>query len=291
MIAANGEFYFPGGRDGVLLIHGLTGTPSEMRFVGRRLHDAGYSVLGVRLAGHCGSEDDLIASTRHHWWDSVLDAHRRLSGVCDRVFAGGLSMGALLALKLAIERPDDIAGLALYGSTLRYDGWTIPFWARLSFLLPYVLKLGWGRKRRFMEQHPYGIKDQRVRDRIVGCMLNGDSAAAGLAGNPWPSLAEFSALSREVRRRLPQVRTPTLLIHAADDDVASISNSFEIARRIHGPIELMVLYDSHHMITVDGERRQVSAKTAEFFARIPRGATVDVTDAEDFRVSSTGALG
>ena len=50
----NVAFEFAGGRIGVLLIHGLTGTPNEMRSVAAGLQRAGFTVAAVQLAGHCG---------------------------------------------------------------------------------------------------------------------------------------------------------------------------------------------------------------------------------------------
>lgn len=50
----------------------------------------------------------------------------------DAVFVGGLSAGAVLSLRHAQRYPGRARGLALYSTTLRYDGWTIP---KLSFLL------------------------------------------------------------------------------------------------------------------------------------------------------------
>lgn len=262
------EFLFRGGRSGVLLIHGLTGTPSEMRQVGRGLHKAGYSVYGMQLAGHCGSEADLLATGWQDWYASVGEAAERFGAGLDRLFVGGLSMGALLALKLAADRPRQVAGLALYGTTLRYDGWAVPRISRLSFLLPLVTALGLGRRRRTMEAFPYGIRDERIRARIAGAMLSGDSAAAGLAGNPWPSLAQFQRLSWRVRRQLHQVRAPSLLVHAREDDIASLRNAREVADRVHGPSELLVLEHSYHMVTVDAERDLVARRSADFFRAI-----------------------
>ncbi len=261
------EFFLPGGRDGVLLIHGLTGTPAEMRFVGKGLHRAGYSVLGMQLAGHCGNEADLLATGWRDWYRSVTEAADRLAGQVDRVFVGGLSMGALLALKLAAERPGQVNGLALYGTTFAYDGWTIPRIAKLSFLLPLAIRLGIGRKQRFMEKPPYGIKCERVRERIAGSMLSGDSAGGGLPGNPWPSLAEFYRLSSRVRKQLDQVRAPCLVVHAANDDVASVRNAQIVERSVGAEVETMLLHNSYHMVTVDQEHREVIARSADFFAR------------------------
>jgi len=262
------DFLLRGGRAGVLLIHGLTGTPAEMRFVGKGLNRAGFTVYGMQLAGHCGSEADLLKTGWRDWLRSVIEGADSLRREVDHLFVGGLSMGAVLALQLAIERPQWVDGLGLYGSTFFYDGWTIPRMARLSFLLPLVCGMGLFRRRNFMESFPYGIKDERIRTRIAGAMLDGQSDAAGLPGNPWPSLAEFHKLAWRVRPRLREVRAPCLIMHAADDDIASVRNARLIEGRVTGPTETVLLNDSYHMITVDGERDQVIARSADFFTRI-----------------------
>ncbi|SEO68357.1 carboxylesterase [Luteibacter sp. UNC138MFCol5.1] len=263
-------FQFEGGRDGVLLIHGLTGTPTEMRLVGKGLNRAGYTVVGVQLAGHCGTEDDLLATTWQDWYASVEAAAEELRGRVDRLFVAGLSMGALLALRLAAMRPDWIDGVGVFGATFRYDGWSIGWTGRLSFLLPLFKRLGIGQRRSFIEQPPYGIRDERLRAQVSAAMFSGDSEAAGLPGNPWPALAEMVKLSRDVRRRLPQVVAPCFIAHAADDDVASIANADLVARRVRGPIEMLLLADSYHMITIDRERRMLIERTADFFNRVAR---------------------
>jgi carboxylesterase len=264
----NVEFHMPGGRNGVLLIHGLTGTPTEMRFVGKGLNRNGFTVYGMQLAGHCGDEADLLATGRSDWYRSVVAAAEKLRGEVDRLFVAGLSMGALLALKLAADRPEMVDGLGLYGTAFSYDGWTIPWIGKLSFMLPLVTSLGFGRNRKFHECFPYGIKDERVRQRIAGSMLSGDSAAGGLPGNPWPSLAEFYRLSWRVRRMLPNVRTPALVVHAKDDDVASLKNVRTVVRGVSGPVETVLLENSYHMITVDQERDVVIERTTRFFNEV-----------------------
>jgi carboxylesterase len=262
------DFYLPGGRSGVLLIHGLTGTPTEMRLVGKGLNRAGFTVYGMQLAGHCGDEQDLLKTGWHDWYRSVGLAADRLRKDVDHMFVAGLSMGALLALKLAADRPEEVDGLGLYGTTFVYDGWTIPWISKLSFLLPLWVGLGFGHRRKFHECFPYGIKDERIRHRIAGSMLNGDSAAAGLPGNPWPSLAEFYRLSFRVRQQLHSIRTPCLVVHAVDDDVASLKNVRMIVRGVSGPVDTVLLENSYHMVTVDQERDQVIERSTRFFNEV-----------------------
>lgn len=265
MVRGPNEFFLPGGRSGVLLIHGLTGTPSEMRFVGNGLNRAGFTVYGMQLAGHCGDESTLVATGWHDWVTSVEAALDRLRLHVDQVFVAGLSMGAVLALLVAARQPDQVKGLALYGTTLAYDGWTIPWFARFAFLLPLAIGLGIGRNRRFVECHPFGIKDERIRRRIVEFMSSGNSGAAGLLGNPWPALAEFYGLARHVRRQLKNVRAPCLIVHAVEDDVASVRNARYVAEKVNGPVQSLWLHDSYHMVTIDRQRQLVASASADFF--------------------------
>ena len=51
--------FFPGGRIGFLLVHGLAGTPAEKKILGQRLHRYGFAVLCPQLAGHCATEEGL----------------------------------------------------------------------------------------------------------------------------------------------------------------------------------------------------------------------------------------
>lgn len=262
-------FTLPGtnGR-GMLLVHGLTGTPLEMRLLALGLNNAGFTVHGVQLAGHCGTMDDLLATRWQDWNESVQQAALRLGREVDHLFVGGLSMGAMLALKCAADLPQLIKGVGVYGVTFRYDGWAVPWLARLTFMLPLVKRLGFARERVFMETEPYGLMDERLRAQISAAMQGGDSSVAGLPGNPWHSLAELYLLSRVVRRQLHEVRQPCLIAHAVNDDIASLANARLVQQNVRGPVEMLLLENSYHMITIDKERRLLARKSAEFFSAL-----------------------
>ena len=273
------EFHLRGGRSGILLIHGLTGTPTEMRFVGNGLNRAGFTVFGMQLAGHCGDVRDLLATGWRDWYASVVDAAERLQRQVDHFFVAGLSMGAVLALKLAIDRPREVDGIGLYGTTFFHDGWATPPIGRLAFLLPLATRLGIGRAQVSAEKPPYGIKDERIRNRVVGAMLAGDSQAAGLAGFPWPSLAEFQRVSSRVRNRIGRVRAPCLVVHSGNDDIASLRNVRIVERGVRARVETVLLDDSYHMVTVDRQRSELIERSVGFFQRIADAKPVSAPDA------------
>src|SRR5438270_14050723 len=79
------SLYFEGGRTGVLLIHGLGGTPLEVKSLGRSLIDTSATILCCQLAGHCGTEADLVATSWQDWYASVEEALARLEKDCDTI--------------------------------------------------------------------------------------------------------------------------------------------------------------------------------------------------------------
>jgi carboxylesterase len=83
-------------------------------------------------------------------------------------------------------------------------------------------------------------------------------------------------LSRHVRRRLPRVRAPCLVVHSTDDDIASLRNVAVVERRVAAPVEKVLLDDSYHMVSVDRQRHIVIARSAAFFSRIARAFPVPV---------------
>lgn len=259
--ATDRSTFHKGGRTGFLLIHGLGGTPVELRFVAQGLARAGYTVYCCQLAGHCGTPDELRHSTRQQWCDSVEAAHDRLRQSCDTIIAGGLSMGAILALYLAHRRPQQVHGLALFAPTLKLDGWSMPWYSPLLNLVrptPY-------RSNIYLKEHPpYGIKDERIRSFVLDSMQSGDSSAAGVFSTPLHSLAHFNSLAATVRGQLPAIKVPTLILHPRDDDMASLNNAITIQRKLGGLVELVVLDDSYHIITLDRQRHIVSDRTVSF---------------------------
>lgn len=261
------DIIFEGSRIGVLLVHGLTGTPKEMFSIAKRLHAYGFTVSCPVLEGHCGSKDDLLATTWRDWADSAEQGYLRLKERTDVVFAGGISAGSVLCLYLADKYPDALRGVALYSTTLKWDGWSIP---KLSFLLPLVLLLPYvGKRYHFVEAFPYGIKNENLRRRIVAKMQSGDTAAAGHTNTPGVIVRELWRMVDAVKKRFAAIMTPALIVHADNDDIASFKgNALYMQKRLGGPTQMLRLYDSYHMVTVDQERHKVSDATARFFFQL-----------------------
>lgn len=85
--------FLAGGEKAVLLIHGYTGSPREMLWLGTQLHKAGYTVSIPRLPGHGTNKEDFLATSWKDWLRRVYDEYLDLSEAYKTVYIGGLSMG------------------------------------------------------------------------------------------------------------------------------------------------------------------------------------------------------
>jgi carboxylesterase len=265
MSTPNRSYKFDGGRTGVLLVHGLGGTPIEMRYVALALSRAGYTVSVPQLAGHCATEAELKFSHWQDWYatiDRELDEMRK---TCDTVIVGGLSAGAVLSLHLAANRPDDVQGVACMAPTVWLNGWSVPWYARLFRIVQHKW---FANLIQFTEREPFGIKDKRMREMVVEALHSGDASQAGVYSTPGGPMLEFRWLVDIVKKQLPSIKQPTLIIHPREDDRADLGNAFYLQRHLAGPVDVTILEDSYHIVTIDKQRDVVAERTVGFVARV-----------------------
>src|SRR4051812_7925098 len=111
-------FAADGGEVGVVLSHGFTGSPQSLRPWAEHLAAAGLTVRLPRLPGHGTRWQDLNDTRWPDWYGEVERAFDDLRGRCRQVFGMGLSMGGTLVLRLAEQRPAEVAGLVLVNPSL-----------------------------------------------------------------------------------------------------------------------------------------------------------------------------
>ena len=288
------------GKTGILLIHGVTGAPTEMRHLARRLGARGLTVACPQLAGHCSSLRDLKACSWMDWYRSAELGFDFLRTQCDKVFVAGLSMGALLALKLAAERPDEIDGVATMSATFFYDGWNVPR-LKQRFLLPIVMHSPLRYFMSYREPSPYGIKDERLRNVVAmvygsGTGRNNLAEKYGYSEFPGVTIRESFDLIRNVKKNLPKVVAPTLILHATEDDMASVENARFLAGRIGSRrIESCYFDDTYHVLTMDRRKDDVADRIGRFVECCEVGAEAEFGDAagewtHSVELSRTGSM-
>jgi carboxylesterase len=273
--AALGNGYFMQGDNGatVMLIHGLTGTPNEMRFLAKYLNKRGYSIACPRLANHGEPLGVLKKTTWQDCYQSVREAFLKIrTNHSGPLYAAGLSMGALLSIVLAEEFSREVAAISCLSPTLFYDGWNIP-WYRCFWPLCYFTPLK--HFLYFKEEPPYGIKNKALQKRVhkyySSATLddNGGAAEYGYPYYPVSLLYQLHLLVKHLKKILPAVSIPVQLIQAQNDDITSVKNSTIIYEGISSKVKEMVLLEnSYHVITADQERATVAYRMNDFFTRL-----------------------
>jgi carboxylesterase len=258
-----------GDRKGVLLIHGLTGAPAEMKAVGRVLHRQGFSLYAPLLAGHGGTEADLLKTGWRDWVASAKAAYLDFAQEVDEVYVAGICAGGAIGLELCAAFPQ-IRGAAVYSMLFEYDGWNMPRITTGAPLIQAVANLPLLRSLSFVQPHPYGLKDERLRglaENALQALIPG-----ALDRMPLGCMHQLYRLARHVEKIAPTIEAPVLIAHAEEDDMANPRNAYRLQRALGGFSEVVMLEDSYHMIHVDKQHARLGELTAGFFGGSVRAA-------------------
>lgn len=242
-------FLFRGDSTGCLLIHGFTGTPKEMRWMGEFLAHQGRTVLGIRLAGHATQPADLVRTNRKDWFASVEDGIHMLSSACSRVFLAGLSMGGVLALLSASRFPVDGVIAMSTPHNLLEENLRDPRFKILPLLSPFIPEISKGTP----EWHePINYTDHISYPKY-----------------PTPSIREFVKTMEEMRASLPSLKMPLLIIQShLDHTIPGDSLEYISSHVSSSDIEKIWLNQSNHVITREPERQVVFQAASDFINRI-----------------------
>jgi carboxylesterase len=237
-----------GDRGAVLLLHGLTGSPYSVKPLAEALGAAGYDVSVPLLMGHGTSPEALHHTRWNDWLMSARHAFDELAQAHEKVFVGGLSLGALLTIVLAQERGAKVAGAILMATPLHLD-----------FLSQNVLRIA--RTIPIASVFPYKMKKggPDVSDPAV--------AAAMPSYDRTPIAAAVSFLDGQdiARERAPRLSVPVLVQHGRQDHVAPARNAREVYSLLRAPHRRMIIYPrSWHILPLDVEHEQVQRDVLAF---------------------------
>jgi carboxylesterase len=263
--APRGSLYIPGGPTGVLLLHSLGGSPLELKFVAQSLARQGHTVYCPVVPGLTFGTDVSGMSTWRDWYTAAEAAFDDLRKSCETVIVGGASAGAVLALRLAAFRPTEAAALMLYAPTLAVNGWAIP----RSLKLFHLVSDKWtARLFSFRTPAPHGIKDERVRNFALEAMKGDGAMPADITSRSGGTVYEFFRLVRNVRPMLSKIAQHTLIFHPRQDDQSDMRNTMTLQRKLAGMVEVAVLDDSFHLVTLDRQRGYVADRSIDFVDRV-----------------------
>jgi carboxylesterase len=227
-------FFWERGPVGVLLIHGYTATTAEVRPLGESLAENGFTVCAPLLPGHGTTPEELNTKRWQDWANECEQAYRRLARGCSHIFLAGESLGGLLAFYLAGELPE-AAGIMAFSPGLK-----APKLGLARFLAPF--------KPLLTKQH-----------------TNPKMAWKGYNVYPVKAAAEVYRLERIVRRRLPGIHQPTLIVMGRRDQTIDLESGDIAYRSISSTAKRLIwLERSSHCVLLDEEFPQVLQITLAF---------------------------
>jgi carboxylesterase len=241
-------FAADGGKIGVVLSHGFTGTPASVRPWAEYLAAAGYTVRLPLLPGHGTSWRDTNRTRWTDWYAAVEQAYDEVAARCSTVFAGGLSMGGTLVSRLAAQKGAAISGLVLvnpaYG-TERFD-------ARFA---PYI---SWA---------------VRSRPSIGGDIKKPGSVEPAYDRTPVVAFASLLQLWKLTLADLPRITAPILTFRSREDHVlGGLSGRLLLERATSTTVREVVLENSYHVATLDNDAPLIFEGSVDFIRSLTASA-------------------
>jgi carboxylesterase len=229
-----------GGKTGVLLCHGFTGSPQSLRPWAEYLAAEGYGVSLPRLPGHGTTWQEMARTRWEDWFAEVDRAFDELRARSDEIFVMGLSMGGCLALRLAELRGEAVSGLVLVNPSVARDNPVLLVAPALKFVLPSVKGLASDIKKE--QAHEVGYDRTPVK------------AAATLLG-----------LWKATQRDLVKLTQPILVYRSEADHVVG-PKSLQVLRAAlpASQLEVRTLSDSYHVATLDNDAETIFAGSLDF---------------------------
>lgn len=244
---------FAGGRaPAVVAFHGFGGTAAELMPTLKAVAAAGFAVDAACLPGHGTRVEELQEQTYDTW---LAGARARAMGAVEkhgRVVLLGFSMGSLLAMELASERPPWLVGLVAMGNAitvLPHTSWPLGIWDWSKQPMPDAY---------FNKPFAADLVDPTLMDTVVT-----------YDRHPLRAALEVTRGANRVRPLVPRIDCPTLVLHGRRDRVCSWKNAGWLASHVGTRDVTVRLFErSAHVLACDGEREQVAAEVVRFVERL-----------------------
>ncbi|WP_069649152.1 alpha/beta hydrolase [Caloranaerobacter ferrireducens] len=236
-------FYFRGNNIGCLLIHGFTGSPAEMRLLGEFLNKQGCTVKGVLLKGHGTTVEDMEQTTWKDWLSSAEVELIDLMHKCDKVVVIGLSMGGIIALKLA-ER-FNVDAVVSIAAPIKIVNRKVYFARVIKYFKKYIPK-----------------PEKKFDDDLKDYCISYDRT-------PVAAIPHLLKLIRITKRRLRKIKSPILIIQSKNDKTVRYESAEYIFEKVGSELKKLVyLKESGHVVTLDLEREKVFNEIKKFLIEI-----------------------
>jgi len=232
-------FFFQAGKRAVLLLHGFTGSSSDVRMLGRFLEKQGYTSHAPHYKGHGVPPEELITTSPEDWWEDVKKGYDTLKEAgYDEIAVVGLSLGGVFSLKLSLMQP--VKGIVTMCSPMIMRTTDTMFKGVLKYAKDYKL----------FEGKPESIIEQEVEE---------------IKSKGMPSLPQLQKLVSDVRSELDMVYAPILVIQSKNDEIIDPQSAHIIYEDVESLNKQIKWFEeSGHVITLDKEKQELHQTVYEF---------------------------
>jgi carboxylesterase len=236
---------------GVLLVHGLMAAPEEVAQWAAHLYEQGFTVYSVRLAGHGTTAIDLASRTHHEWLESVNHGQAILESCCEEIIIAGFSTGAALALLKAIEQPQKFKAVVSISAPMKMASFSANFAGLVNRWNNLLATFNINKfTKRFATNHP-------------------DNPDINYPLCPVSSIVEIQTMMRKVKKGLPSLKLPVLVIHADKDPKVHINSAKVIFKKLGSKYKYYKVISFNKHGIVRGEiSKQVFSEVDNFFADV-----------------------
>ena len=240
-------FTLPGGKIGVLVIHGFTGSPVSIAPWAKFLNKSGYTVSAPLLPGHGSSWQQMNQTTWQDWYEQVEKSFLELKQSCDRVFIAGFSMGAALALRLCQIRGSEVEGLIVLNPSVHDRRWFMKYVPVLKFLIASVAK---------------GATDIAAPNPPVHAYDR----------TPLKALDSLRKLWALVERDLYLIDLPIMVAYSVNDHAVDPENAMTVIDNVFSvDIREVAFENSFHNVALDFDVEQLNIESKIFIEDVLSG--------------------
>lgn len=210
-------------KKGVLLVHGFLKSPDELNEIAEKLRAKNIDVLCPALPGHgdCSRGHtacifEMVKSDLSGWKKKIEDSFLKLNSEVDEIYVGGNSIGACIAMWLANKYK--VNGLVLMSCPIA---------------LSRVIRIG---------TRSFAIAGKFIR--------NGNAGLPDIVSDSLMNLIDLRSIFRETRILLPQITTPTLIIHSKKDKVVLPKSATYIYKKLGSLQKKLVWLDTDQLSSI-----------------------------------------
>jgi carboxylesterase len=231
--------------------HGFGGTATELAPLYDRIEKEGFAIDAALLPGHGTTVERLQSGTFEGWVNALRTRAQMAADNNGLVVLLGFSMGSLVAMQIASERPAWLAGLVVLSNALTL---------RASSALPLGL---WARTG--LPMPDWYVRKPRAADLEDATLLR---TLVSYDRHPLKAALEVFRAGSRVSAVVGQIGCPALVLHGRRDRVCPCRNATWLAEHLGSrDVTVRIFEKSAHTIACDAERDEVACEVVRFMSR------------------------